>query len=53
VNYLKIWFWKEQNAQTGLMAREPERILKVLADNDIHRLVRVTAYLVLVHEIAR
>jgi hypothetical protein len=26
------------------MAREPKRILKVLADNDIHRLVRVTAY---------
>ena len=48
-NYLKIWFRKEQNAQTGVDGAEPERIPKVLADNDIHRLVRVTAQKVLVY----
>jgi hypothetical protein len=28
-NYFKIWFRKEQNRRQKLMARKPERILKV------------------------
>ena len=36
-----------------LMAQESKAIQEGLADNDIHRLVRVTAYKRWVHEIAR
>jgi len=42
-NYLKIWFRKEQNAQTGVDGAGTRADPEGLADNDIHRLVRVTA----------
>ncbi len=43
-NDLKIWFGRSRTRRQELMAREPEPMLKILADNDIHRLVRVTAF---------
>jgi hypothetical protein len=42
-NYLKIWFRKEQKAQTGVDGAGTRADPEGLADNDIHRLVRVTA----------
>lgn len=42
-NYFKIWFRKEQNAQTEVDGAGTRADPEGLADNDIHRLVRVTA----------